>query len=55
MTLIGFPHSETSGSMLLSSSPELIAGLRVLRRLSMPRHPPTALSNLIKNLLLIRR
>jgi hypothetical protein len=29
-----------------SSSPKLIAGLHVLLRLSMPRHPPTALSSL---------
>ena len=50
ITPTGFPHSEISGSKLLSSSPELIAGLRVLHRLSIPRHPPTALSNLIKNL-----
>lgn len=44
---IGFPHSESSGSMLFSSSPKIVAGLRVLLRLSMPRHPSAALSNLI--------
>ena len=32
--------------MLLSSSPEIFAGLRVLLRLTIPRHPPTALTNL---------
>ena len=46
MTPIGFPHSEFSGSQLLSSSPKLIAGLHVLLRLLMPRHPPVALSSL---------
>ena len=52
ITPIGFPHSDFSGLMLLSSSPELFAGLHVLLRLLMPRHPPAALNNLIK--LLIR-
>ena len=32
---------------VFSDSPELIAGLHVLLRLSMPRHPPTALNSLI--------
>lgn len=45
----GFPHSEISGSSLLSSSPELIAGNHVLHRLSMPRHPPMALLFLNKS------
>ena len=31
----------------LSSSPRLFAGLRVLLRLLIPRHPPTALNSLI--------
>ena len=39
----GFPHSDSFGSRLFSSSPKLIAALHVLRRLSMPRHPPLAL------------
>nr|pir hypothetical protein TC0128 [imported] - Chlamydia muridarum (strain Nigg) [Chlamydia muridarum] len=43
----GFPHSDTSGSLLITSSPELFAGIRVLHRLSMPRHPPIALINLV--------
>lgn len=51
MTPTGLPHSEISGSMLYSSSPKLIAGIRVLHRLLIPRHPPTALTSLTKNLL----
>ena len=43
----GFPHSEIPGSMLTCSSPELIAAYRVLRRQSVPWHPPCALSRLI--------
>lgn len=42
----GFPHSDISGSKLISSSPKLIAGNRVLLRLPIPRHPPYALNNL---------
>ena len=34
----GFPHSEIPGSMLMCSSPRLIAACHVLHRLSMPRH-----------------
>ncbi len=44
---IGFLHSDTPGSKSLSDSPRLFAGWRVLLRLSMPRHSPIALSNLI--------
>ena len=47
--IIGFPHSEIPGSKLYSSSPRLIAGLHVLHRLLMPRHPPVALNNLTQN------
>jgi hypothetical protein len=43
----GFPHSETSGSSVDDTSPELIAAIRVLRRPLAPRHPPHALSSLI--------
>ena len=39
----GFPHSEISGSMLICSSPKLIAAYHVLHRLLMPRHSPCAL------------
>ena len=39
----GFPHSEICGSMPISGSPQLIAGCRVLHRLSVPRHSPYAL------------
>ena len=43
----GLSHSEIPGSQLTSSSPKLIAGSHVLHRLSVPRHPPQALSSLI--------
>jgi hypothetical protein len=46
LLLGGFPHSEISGSSLFASSPKLIAGYHVLRRLSSPRHPPHALIHL---------
>ena len=39
----GFPHSDTCGSGLWCSSPQLFAALHVLHRLVMPRHPPYAL------------
>ena len=42
----GFPHSEISGSMLICSSPKLIAACHVLHRLLMPRHSPCALYSL---------
>ena len=38
-----FPNSEISGSLLIYSSPKLIAVSHVLRRLPMPRHSPYAL------------
>ena len=40
----GLPHSEISGSKGAPPSPELFAGCHVLRRLSVPRHPPNALT-----------
>jgi hypothetical protein len=40
------PHSEISGSKPVSGSPKLIAAVHVLHRLSLPRHPPCALSSL---------
>ena len=42
----GFPHSEIRGSMLICSSPQLIAACHVLHRLSVPRHSPCALYSL---------
>ena len=42
----GFPHSEISGSLLICSSPKLIAAYHVLHRLLMPRHSPCALFSL---------
>ncbi len=44
--LVGFPHSEMSGSTLATSSPDLFAGDRVLLRPLAPRHPPRALCSL---------
>ena len=41
-----FPHSDTCGSKLICSSPQLFAAYRVLLRLPMPRHSPYALSSL---------
>ncbi len=40
----GFPHSDISGSQLMCSSPKLFAAYHVFHRLSVPRHPPCALS-----------
>ena len=45
----GLPHSEIAGSKVVSTYPTLIAGYHVLHRLSVPRHPSYALSNLTKN------
>ena len=42
----GFPHSEIPGSMLICSSPRLIAACHVFRRLLMPRHSPCTLYSL---------
>ena len=48
----GLPHSEITGSKVVSTYPVLIAGYHVLHRLPVPRHPSCALSNLTKNLLM---
>ena len=50
ITGTGFPHSEISGSTLARSYPKLIAVCHVLHRLSVPRHPPHALSSLTENI-----
>jgi hypothetical protein len=42
--LSGLPHSEIQGSTIARISPWLIAACHVLRRLSVPRHPPDALT-----------
>ena len=47
MTRTGLPHSEMYGSLPACGSPYLFAAYRVLHRLSMPRHSPYALHNLI--------
>lgn len=49
ITTNGLPHSEICGSKVISTSPQLFAGNRVLLRLFVPRHPPCALSNLTFN------
>jgi hypothetical protein len=55
MTLVGLPHSEIAGSKRACRSPTHIAACHVLHRLSVPRHPPSTLSNLtIKCLDLMR-
>ena len=41
-----FPHSDISGSMDICSSPKLFAAYHVFHRLSVPRHPPCALSSI---------
>ncbi len=42
----GFPHSEIHGSKPVRGSPWLIAAYHVFHRLSVPRHPPNALTTL---------
>ena len=42
--LRGFPHSDICGSLCICHSPQLFAAYHVFRRLSVPRHPPCALS-----------
>ena len=42
----GFPHSDISGSLDICSSPKLFAAYHVFHRLSVPRHPPCALSSI---------
>ena len=51
----GLPHSETHGSKPARGSPWLIAACCVLRRLSVPRHPPDALQTLDLNFSQMRR
>ena len=41
--LVGFPHSDISGSLDICSSPKLFAAYHVFHRLLVPRHPPCAL------------
>ena len=43
---VGFPHSDICGSMCICHSPQLFAAYHVFLRLSVPRHPPCALSSL---------
>ena len=55
MTLAGLPHSDIFGSKRACRSPKHFAACHVLHRLSVPRHPPSTLSNLtIKCLDLMR-
>ena len=46
----GLPHSETCGSKVICTLPQLIAAYRVLHRLREPRHPPCALSYFLVSL-----
>jgi hypothetical protein len=41
----GLPHSEIPGSPIARISPGLVAACHVLHRLSVPRHPPDALTS----------
>jgi hypothetical protein len=43
---VGFPIRKSTDQSSFASSPKLIAGYHVLRRLSSPRHPPYALIHL---------
>ena len=43
---VGFPIRKSPDQSSFASSPKLIAGYHVLRRLSLPRHPPHALIHL---------
>lgn len=45
LPLEGCPIRKSPGLRLFSTSPEHIAGIHVLHRLMVPRHPPYALSN----------
>ena len=45
-----FPHSDISGSMDICSSPKLFAAYHVFHRLSVPRHPPCALSSITNSI-----
>ena len=55
LTPVGFPIRKSPGQSLFSGSPKLIAAYHVLHRLSLPRHPPYALSSLTIKKLLIDR
>ena len=46
----GFPHSDISGSLDICSSPKLFAAYHVFHRLSVPRHPPCALSSITNSI-----
>ena len=50
-----FPHSEIPGSILMCSSPRLIAAYHVLLRLLMPRHSSYALISLTSLVTLITK
>ena len=53
ITLSELPHSEIFGSQLICNSPKLIAACHVFHRRLVPRHPPYALSSLIKLITLL--
>ena len=45
----GLPHSDTSGSQVICTSPELFAACRVLLRRQEPGHPPCALLSFLSS------
>ena len=47
------PHSDIFGSQLICNSPKLFAAYHVFHRRLVPRHPPYALSSLIKLITLL--
>ena len=51
----GFPHSDIRGSVDICSSPRLFAAYHVFLRLSVPRHPPCALSSLTSRCIALQR
>ena len=51
----GLSHSEIRGSKAICASPRLIAAYHVLHRLQEPRHPPYALSYLLRLFSLLKR
>ena len=46
LLIVGLPHSDICGSILICSSPQLFAACHVLLRLPVPRHSPCALFSL---------
>ena len=47
---LGFPIRTSADQCLVGNSPQLFAATHVLHRLSVPRHPPHALSSLLTSI-----